>query len=180
MESPCAGELRPAGEETERELYLAAIDALTAAGFEHYEVSNFAQPGFRCRHNEAYWLGASYYAAGPGAARYVAGVRSMNHRSTTTWIERLRAGASPVAEHETLTPIDRARELLVFALRRLEGVDQAWFQSASGTPLDELIGSRGRGLIENGLLERASGRLRLTRAGLLVADGVCGELLRGD
>ncbi len=54
---------------SERQMYAAAIDQITAAGFEHYEVSNFAQPGKRCRHNENYWLGGEYFAAGPEAGR---------------------------------------------------------------------------------------------------------------
>ena len=65
-------------------MYAAVIDRLTAAGFEHYEVSNFARPARRSRHNQAYWSGDGYFAAGPGAARYVDGIRETNHRSTTT------------------------------------------------------------------------------------------------
>jgi oxygen-independent coproporphyrinogen III oxidase len=77
------GQIRSLTEELERAMYETAIDRLTTAGFEHYEVSNFAQQGKRCRHNEAYWLGEEYYAAGPGAARHLNGIRSINHRSTT-------------------------------------------------------------------------------------------------
>ena len=65
------GELAEVDEELEREMYALAIDRLTAAGFEHYEVSNFARPGHRSRHNQVYWSGDGYFAAGPGAARYV-------------------------------------------------------------------------------------------------------------
>ncbi|MBW8884077.1 MAG: radical SAM family heme chaperone HemW, partial [Planctomycetia bacterium] len=89
------GELSRIDEETERQMYEAAIDTLTAAGFEHYEVSNFARPGHRCRHNENYWLGGQYFAAGPGAARFVGGVRQTNHRSTTTYMARVLSGQSP-------------------------------------------------------------------------------------
>ena len=110
------GELAGADEELERDMYAAVIDRLTAAGFEHYEVSNFARPGRRSRHNQAYWSGDGYYAAGPGAARYVDGVRETNHRSTTTYLRRVLAGESPVAERERLDPEARARELLVFSL----------------------------------------------------------------
>ncbi len=95
-------------------MYLAAITTLKGAGFEHYEVSNFALRGFRCRHNEAYWLGEEYFAAGPGAARYIDGERSVNHRSTTTWLRRIEQGKSPIAERETLGPEDRARETTCF------------------------------------------------------------------
>ena len=125
------GELRAADEELERDMYAAAIDRLTAAGFEHYEVSNFARPGRRSRHNQAYWSGDGYFAAGPGAARYVDGVRETNHRSTTTYLHRVLAGESPVAEREQLEPEARARELLVFALRRIEGVSRARIRRAN-------------------------------------------------
>ena len=92
-------------------MYGTAIDTLAAAGYEHYEVSNFARPAHRCRHNEVYWAGEEYYAAGPGAARYLDGRREMNHRSTTTWMNRVLAGQSPVAETETLSPEDRAGDV---------------------------------------------------------------------
>jgi oxygen-independent coproporphyrinogen-3 oxidase len=89
------GELHSADEELDRAMYQTAMDDLAAAGFEHYEVSNFAKQGKRCRHNETYWLGDEYYAAGPGASRYLNGVRSTNHRSTTAYLNRLSAGRSP-------------------------------------------------------------------------------------
>src|SRR5947209_1707164 len=96
------GELTPLDEESERELYAEAIDLLIGCGFEHYEVSNFARPGHHCRHNEVYWAGEEYFAAGPGASRYIAGVRETNHRSTTTYLNRVLSGKSPVAESERL------------------------------------------------------------------------------
>ena len=95
-------------ESLELEMYALAIDRLTSAGFEHYEVSNFARDGCRSRHNETYWSGAGYYAAGPGASRYVQGIREANHRSTTTYIRRVLAGESAVAEREQLSPEARA------------------------------------------------------------------------
>ncbi len=116
-------EFAQVGEEDERQMYLAGIELLARAGFEHYEVSNFAKPGHRCRHNEVYWSGGTYHAAGPGAARYVGGRRETNHRSTTSYLSRVLADCSPIAESETLSPEESARERLVFGLRRLEGVE---------------------------------------------------------
>ena len=121
-------------------MYETAIDTLAAAGYEHYEVSNFARVGHRCRHNETYWLGRGYYAAGPGAARFVAGRRETNHRSTTTWLKRIAAGQSPVAESETLSAEERARELLVFSLRRLGGVSHREFHERTGFEIADLVG----------------------------------------
>jgi oxygen-independent coproporphyrinogen-3 oxidase len=172
------GELAQADEETEREMYLLAIDTLTAAGFEHYEVSNFARPGHRGRHNETYWLGHEYFAAGPGAARYVAGRREMNHRSTTTWMQRLRAGESPVSESEPISAEERARERLVFGLRRLEGIDLAQFAKEQGVTADSLAGDAIGRFVEQGLLQLENNRLRLTRAGLLVSDAIWPFFLR--
>jgi oxygen-independent coproporphyrinogen-3 oxidase len=88
------GELIPIHEDRERIMYETAIDFLTSGGWEHYEVSNFARPGFRSRHNQVYWSGDPYWAAGPGAARFVGGIREVNHRSTSTYIKRVLAGQS--------------------------------------------------------------------------------------
>jgi oxygen-independent coproporphyrinogen III oxidase len=172
------GNLVQLDEETERELYATTIDTLTAAGFEHYEVSNFARPGHRCRHNEAYWAGAGYYAVGPGAASYEGGRRQMNHRSTTTWLKRVLAGESAVAESEELLPADRAREALVFGLRRLAGVSRASFREATGEEIDRLVGPRLTEFVRLGLLEDCGDVIRLTRAGLFVSDSIWPHFLR--
>jgi len=174
------GALQQADEELERAMYETAIDTLTAAGFEHYEVSNFARPGHCCRHNERYWLGEEYFAAGPGAARYVAGVRSTNHRSTTTYIDRVLHGDSPVAEQEMLSPDDHALELLVFALRRLEGVTRDWFHERTNLKIDDLVGEPLRRFVELSLMTDDGSRIKLTRAGLLVSDSLWGEFLVGS
>jgi oxygen-independent coproporphyrinogen-3 oxidase len=171
------GELTAADEELERDMYAAVIDRLTATGFEHYEVSNFARPGRRSRHNQAYWSGHGYFAAGPGAARYVGGVRESNHRSTTTYLHRVLAGASPVAESEQLDLESRAREFLVFALRRLEGVSRTEFTAQTGYELDDLIAAPLQKFTSLGLLESDGDRLRLTRDGLFVSDALWPEML---
>lgn len=173
------GELARADEDLERQMYELAIDTLTDAGYEHYEVSNFARPGHRCRHNENYWLGGQYFAAGPGAARFVAGRREVNHRSTTTYIQRVLAGQSPVAESEQLGPEDSARERLVFALRRLEGIDIADFAATTGFSVSQLGGEALKKFTDQGLLDLRGNRLRLTRNGLLVSDALWPEFLRG-
>ncbi|HEY6565659.1 MAG TPA: radical SAM family heme chaperone HemW, partial [Pirellulaceae bacterium] len=111
-------------EEMQRTLYLRGIDTLEAAGYDHYEVSNFARAGHASRHNQVYWQGAAYWGFGPGAARYVDGRREANHRSTTTYLRRVLAGESATAESETLDPEQRARERLVFGLRMRRGVDR--------------------------------------------------------
>jgi len=171
------GEMFETPEQLQREMYLLAIDRLKAAGFEHYEISNFAHPGFRSRHNEAYWLADGYYAVGPGAARYVDGWRETNHRSTTTYLKRIRRGDSPVAQREKLDTRQRAHERLIFGLRRMEGVQRQAFAAQSGMELDAVAGSTIARMVELGMLADDGDRVRLTREGLLVSDAIWPELL---
>ncbi len=171
------GELMAVEESIERAMYELAIERLTGAGFEHYEVSNFALPGRRCRHNEVYWSGQGYFAAGPGAASYVGGERRMNHGSTTTYLNRVLAGESPIQFRERLNAPDRAREYLVFGLRRLEGVNRQQFQRQTGCRLDQLVGHEVTRFQQLGLLEDDGQTVRLTREGLLVSDSLWPELL---
>jgi oxygen-independent coproporphyrinogen-3 oxidase len=172
-----SGRLEEVDEGLQREMYALSIDVLTAAGFEHYEVSNFARPGCRSRHNETYWSGAGYFAYGPGAARYIDGVRETNHRSTTTYLRRMLAGKSPVAESEKLSPEASARELLVFGLRRIEGVSRREFAEQTGAAVDDLVGPTLRKFVGLGLLDDDGERIRLTREGLFVSDAIWPEML---
>jgi oxygen-independent coproporphyrinogen-3 oxidase len=171
------GELAELDEGLQRDMYGLAIDRLAAAGYEQYEVSNFAQPGCRSRHNQVYWSGDGYFAYGPGAARYIDGVRETNHRSTTTYLRRVLAGESPVAEREQLSPEARARELLVFGLRRIDGVSRCEFRVRTGFDCDELVAAPLRKFVELGLLADDGERVRLTREGLFVSDAIWPEML---
>ena len=171
------GQLIPVDEETQRAMLEVTWDALAAEGWEHYEVSNFARPGHRGRHNEVYWKGESYFAVGPGAVRYVDGRRETNHRSVTTYLRRMQAGQSPVADTDELAPVDRAREMLVFRLRMMEGITRQEFLLRTGFALDALAGAPVRKFTELGLLEDHQDRIRLTRNGLLVSDAMWPEFL---
>ncbi len=170
-------QLNEVEEDLQRSMYLSAIETLCQEGFEHYEVSNFAKPGRRSRHNEAYWAGQEYYAAGPGAARFLDGVRETNHRSTTTYIKRVLNNEPPVAEREELTAEQLARERLVFGLRRLEGVNLEHFHPATGYKIENLAGEEITRLVKLGMLEQNDTHLRLTQEGLLISDALWPELL---
>jgi oxygen-independent coproporphyrinogen-3 oxidase len=172
------GQLVPLGEQLERTLYEMAIDGLQAAGWRHYEVSNFARPGFPSRHNLVYWTGRTYFAAGAGAARHVAGRRETNHRSVSSYLRRVLSGRSPVAEAETLPGEAAARERLVLGLRMLDGVRQARFQQETGFSVAQLVGPEVRRLVAQGLLEIQHDTLRLTREGLMISDSLWPDLLR--
>ena len=171
------GELEELSDDLQREFYLTARHMLIERGYHHYEVSNYAKPGFECRHNEVYWFGEPYFAAGPGAARYVDGFRQVNHRSTTTYIRNALEGKSVVAESEHIIGEELYREILVFALRRLDGITDAWFQQKTGmTPL-ELAGEQLEKFIEQGFFLRTDDQLCMTEEGLLVSDSLWPHLL---
>ena len=171
------GELTPVNENTDLRMYESAIDTLSESGFDHYEVSNFARPGHRCRHNEGYWTQKQYFAIGPGASRFIDGTRETNHRSTSTYVKRLLNGSSPVAFRESLSPESAAREAIVFGLRRLEGVSKNDFFAHTGFDLCQLLGEPLNRFINNECLIFERDYLKLTRKGLLVSDSIWPEFL---
>ncbi len=172
------GNLHPVEEPLERAMFETAIDRLEAAGFEHYEVSNFARPGGRCRHNEAYWDCRPWEAFGPGAARFDGRTRITNHRSTTTWMARVLAGADCSGDIDAMTDEEAARERLVVGLRRRAGVERRVFRDTSGFDLDALAGRPMAAWIDRGLATDDGSCVRLTRAGLLVSDMLWADVLR--
>jgi oxygen-independent coproporphyrinogen-3 oxidase len=171
------GQVRPLDEEAERALYGAAIDTLEAAGFEHYEISNFARPGRRCRHNQVYWANEAYFGFGLGAARYVLGRRELNTRDLRGYIRRALAGEPVTFQSEELAPEERARETMAVQLRRAEGIDRAAFRAQTGYDLDAVAGGRLAQHVEQGFLCDDGARVCLTREGKYVADGVIERLL---
>jgi oxygen-independent coproporphyrinogen-3 oxidase len=171
------GVFRVLDEEGELELYAHAIDTLEAAGFEHYEISNFALPGCRSRHNQVYWANESYYGFGMGAARYVDGRRELNTRDLTTYIRKALAGEPTTFQSEKLPPEERARETMAVQLRRSAGIVRRLFLRQTGFDLDRLAGPAIARHVELGLLEVDGERVRLTRRGKYVADAIIANLL---
>ena len=104
--------------------------------------------------------------------------RARNRRSTSKYLQQVLGGYSPVAERECLEPEDVARERLVFALRRLEGVDRDQFQRATRFSIDQLVGTDLERLVAAGLLDDDRQRIKLSREGLLVSDAIWPSFLR--
>lgn len=171
------GLLEPVTDLAERAMFEAAIDRLGDAGFEHYEVSNFARPGHRCRHNEAYWDLRPWEAFGPGAARFDGRTRVTNHRSTTTWIKRVLGGDDPAGDVDAMSAEEAARERLVVGLRRRAGITVADFETVSGFTPRQLAAESIDRWIADGLAVEEEGRLWLTRDGLLVSDSLWADVL---
>jgi len=174
-----AGQLQALTEDAELACYTAAMDDLEAAGFEHYEISNFARPGYRCRHNQVYWANEAYFGAGVGAARYVEGVRELNTRHFADYFRRALAGEPTAFQSECLPPRERALETAAIQLRRAEGIDRAAYRAQTELDLDALLGDRIAALADLGLLADRGDRVALTRRGKCVADAVVQQLFRG-
>jgi oxygen-independent coproporphyrinogen III oxidase len=141
------GEVVESPEDNYAAEFMLAHDRLRAAGFEHYEVSNFARPGRRSRHNSCYWSGVPYAALGPSAHAYDGRVRSWNVAAHTDWERRLRSGEPVVAGSEELTAENRLSERVYLGLRTTDGLratdaeielarpwhDAGWAQISNGT-----------------------------------------------
>lgn len=171
------GLLEPIDEELEAEMYLACIDRLTEAGFEHYEISNFARPGCRSRHNLRYWRNEPYLGIGPSAASFLNGWRWRNLPDWRAYCDAIEAGTVPVVDRERLDPVARACESAMLELRLIQGFDLAEFSRRWGVDAVALFAPAVEPLAREGLVEGWPVRLRLSRKGLLVADRIMADLL---
>ena len=163
------GEIAPAPEEDYEEQFLAAHRRLTDAGYEHYEVSNFAKAGKRAVHNSAYWSGAPYLGLGPSAHGFDGTVRRWNEPAFPKWLEIATAGVDPISGFETLDEGNRLTEKVYLGLRTRDGLDV----DANDAPLVD-------SWLAAGWLERANPaspqRVRCTGLGWLRLDALASAL----
>jgi oxygen-independent coproporphyrinogen-3 oxidase len=176
------GVVEPVDEETDRAMYEMAIDELEGAGFEQYEISNFAGPGFECKHNLNYWANSPYIGLGPAAGSYLSaealakvdwrGKRTLNVADITKYIEAIEKEADVTAESETPDNLQTACETAVLNLRRCCGIDLEEFKNRTGFDAMGLFAEPIGRYRELGLIELADSRLFLTRKALPIADSV--------
>jgi len=162
-----------ASDSLEADLYALAIETLESAGYEHYEVSNFARPGFRCAHNANYWANGDYLGVGVGAASYLGGVRSTHTRDLETYVESALSGREIPGESERLEGAARVGEAAMLALRTLEGVDIASFAERYGVDVLAFYEPVLTEMSSRGMLEVETSRVHLTRRGRFLANDVC-------
>ncbi|WP_370625718.1 radical SAM family heme chaperone HemW [Corynebacterium sp. TAE3-ERU16] len=154
--------------------YQLIDDALRGAGFDWYEVSNWARPGGECRHNIGYWRDGDWWGAGPGAHSHLGGVRFFNVKHPRTYAAACERGELPVKDSEQLSDADRHTEKLMLGLRLRDGVTEADLRPGS----ERVIA----GYVDSGLLcwiDRGRGgrNLALTDSGRLLADGIIADIL---
>ncbi|MGH7232068.1 MAG: radical SAM family heme chaperone HemW [Nitrospiraceae bacterium] len=149
---------------------------LGAAGFQHYEISNFCKPGFACRHNLLYWTGGDYLGLGPSAQSYVKGWRFGNVEDLEEYQKALNTGQMPIVRRERLSGEQRRREAVVFGLRLTGGIDLT-AQGYDTCVTDHGWNKELERLIGQGLVERLADRITLTEIGRRFADSVAVALL---
>ena len=159
------GQVVEAPEERYETEFMIAHERLGTAGFEHYEVSNFAPPGRRSRHNSSYWSGESYTGLGPSAHSFDGEVRSWNVSAHADWERRLRSGESVVAESESLSEENRLSERVYLGLRTTDGLQATDAEIALARPW-----------VDAGWAEITNRTIVLTASGFLRLDALAASL----
>ena len=167
----------PANEETERQMYLSTINILSEGGFQQYEISNFAKPGFECLHNMIYWTFSPYLSLGPSAHSYWVNRRQWNVSSVEKYVDSIQKGKKPIAEFENLTRQQEQLEFIFLSLRRTLGIDiirfhqlfQVSFLEEYKNVIDKLESYHG-----NKLFSIEDNRFKLTSEGFVLYNEVCG------
>lgn len=149
-----------------------SIQTVKGRGFEHYEISNFAKPGYRCQHNLGYWQRQDYLGLGVAAASLVGNHRFSNVRNLEDYMATLEEQRLPIDEEETLSPRQVLAEAMFLGLRLLEGIDLAAFYQRYTIHPQEYFEEEIAQNIRLGLLETAGQHLRLTHKGLFLANEV--------
>jgi len=167
------GDLQLPDEDIIADMYYSAIDTLGQGGYEHYEISNFALPGSRCRHNLNYWDRGEYLGIGAGAHSFIEGSRISNVADIDKYISDVNRNVIPVADDIKLNETDELKEILFLGLRKTEGIDLNQIQEDKMELMKEAL----REMSRQGLVELSDSRLKLTRKGLLLCNEVIVRLL---
>ncbi len=155
--------------------FLQLMQWLRNAGYEHYEVSNFARPGFRSRHNSAYWQGVPYLGLGPSAHSYNNRQRRWNLANNLIYTKTVTEGAAE-RELEELTTVQQLNETIMISLRTMEGIDLARIENEFGEKEKQRLEKELGKYIRTGLVGLDGGHAQLTDEGMLRADGIAADL----
>lgn len=167
------GKIHPIEESLEAAMYQHVIKRLAEAGYQQYEISNWAKPGRPCQHNLIYWQGENYLGIGPSASSFVEGRRWKNQPHLGAYLAS--PGHPVTVDHETLDPEARLGEQLMLRLRLTQGIGLDWLSGVM--PADDRRRDELRRFQSLGLIEETATHLRLTPRGLLLADAIASELL---
>lgn len=166
------GLLQLPAEETQLEMFQNTIDTLQSAGYEQYEISNYARPGFESRHNLNYWDNGEYLGLGAGASSYLNGERFKNTNLPSRYIREVQAGGSAVESTEKLAPLHAMGETIMLGLRRLKGIAINDFENRFQISFKKVYGKVIDPLLDEGLITLNQTHMALSRKGLYLADSV--------
>ena len=155
--------------------FLQLMEWLRNAGYEHYEVSNFAKPGFRSKHNSSYWKGFSYLGLGPSAHSFNGRERRWNIANNNVYIKSINGGGAE-REIEKLTPSQQLNESIMISLRTMEGIDLNKMQMEWGEKERKRIEKDLTKYLRTGLIKMSNDHAQLTDEGMLRADGIAADL----
>jgi oxygen-independent coproporphyrinogen-3 oxidase len=161
--------------EKQSDQFLTGIQKLEAAGYEHYEISSFARPGKRSRHNSSYWMSKKYLGLGPSAHSFDGDSRQWNISNNALYIKSLMIG-QPSFESENLMPKDLLNEYIMTSLRTTEGLDLQHVEENFGQQKGRLLENNASVYIYTKQMEKKQQKLVLTRNGKLFADGIAAAL----
>jgi oxygen-independent coproporphyrinogen-3 oxidase len=151
------------------------INRMQQEGYEHYEISNFARPGMRSRHNSAYWSGQLYLGLGPSAHSYNGSSRQWNVAGNALYVHALKRNELPY-EKEELTNQQRINEYIMTSLRTMEGLDLGFVSKNFGEEVVDRLQRSSRKYMDSGKLLQQNNHFRLTNDGKLFADGIAADL----
>ncbi|MCI6887042.1 MAG: radical SAM family heme chaperone HemW [Lachnospiraceae bacterium] len=167
-------------EETDREMYHLTKELMAAQGYERYEISNYARPGYECRHNIGYWTGAEYLGLGLGASSYTHGFRYHNVTDLEEYLSLdLRESGAAAREIQELTPEEKMEEFMFLGLRLTKGVSGSEFLERFGKNMWNVYGEVFEKLSRQGLILEEPPMVRLTELGIDVSNQVLCEFLLG-
>ncbi len=173
------GKLTLPGQELEAKMFEILIRTLEEKGFNHYEISNFAKPGFESRHNSLYWQNEPYYGFGAGSHGYIYGQRVVNSGPINKYIQRVNnRGHACTATHQ-VSITEAIEEEMFLGLRMKQGVNKRHFYEKFGRPLNSLYNRTIKDLKQKGLLYEDEDRLALTHEGLFLGNDVFSSFLLG-
>ena len=166
-------------EQTERIMYHYTKKCLQNAGYERYEISNYAKPGYACLHNQVYWTGGEYLGLGLGAASYWKGARFSNTPDMEEYMENCSRARITENRKEIVTATQKSRmeEYMFLGLRMIRGVSIREFERRFGIPMNRIYGTVIRSYIGQGLLKIEQDRLMLTERGIDVSNSVMADFL---
>ncbi len=166
-------------EQLEREMYQWIGEYLTEQGYGQYEISNYAKPGWECRHNLKYWERKEYLGVGLGAASFLGNIRSSNVRSMETYLRTdVRTKAEALTEEkEVIDEASAMAEFMFLGLRKMQGISKTEFYKSFGREYMQVYGNVHEKMVKQGLLEEKEDRVYLSKQGIDVSNYVMGEFL---